>query len=71
MVPVSRYVLKKMGQKHSPVFWNKKDKTCFNDANQLFIDIFSRLLKIIEKETLLPPAESVKQDALNELEHVT
>jgi radical SAM superfamily enzyme YgiQ (UPF0313 family) len=71
MVPVSRYVLKKMGQKHSPVFWDKKDKTCFNDANRLLIDIFSRLLKTIQTDKCLPPAESVKQDALNELEHVT
>jgi radical SAM superfamily enzyme YgiQ (UPF0313 family) len=71
MVPVSRYVLKKMGQKHSPVFWSKKDKTCFGDANRLLIDIFCRLLEIIQKDTRLPPAESVKQDALNELEPVT
>jgi len=71
MVPVSRYVLKKMGQKHSPVFWNKKNKTCFNDANSLFIDIFCRLMGIIQKDSRLPPVESIKQDALNELEHVT
>ena len=67
MVPISQYLLKEMGQEHSPVFWNKKDTDLFADTNNLLVDIFSRLLQIIQKDRYLPAAESIKQDTLNEL----
>jgi radical SAM superfamily enzyme YgiQ (UPF0313 family) len=71
IVPFCHYILKEMGQKDSPLFWNKKNAALFTDTNNLLVDIFKKTLEIIKNKTNLPNAESVKENALNELKTIT
>ena len=71
IVPFCHYILKEMGQKDSPLYWNKKNTARFADTNNLIVDIFKKTLEIIKNKTNLPNVESVKKNALNELKTIT